>query len=82
VEPVLLRIQEAATLLNVSKWTIYRWIEEGRLRATKLGQGSLRVFRASVIGLAGGVEPQIPRTRTSPRKMTRRGKGLGRKKNR
>jgi len=82
VEPVLLRIQEAATLLNVSKWTIYRWIEEGRLRATKIGQGSLRVFRASVSGLAGEVDIQIQKTRTSSRKATRRGKNLGRKKHR
>ncbi len=51
MEPVLLRIQEAATLLKVSKWTIYRWIEEGRLSATKIGRGSLRVFQASVSGL-------------------------------
>jgi excisionase family DNA binding protein len=51
MDPVLLRIQEAATLLKVSKWTIYRWIEEGRLRATKIGRGSLRVFQASVSGL-------------------------------
>jgi excisionase family DNA binding protein len=41
VDPVLLRIQEAATLLKVSKWTIYRWIEEGQLR----------VFQAAVSGL-------------------------------
>jgi excisionase family DNA binding protein len=51
VEPVLLRIQETAKLLKVSKWTIYRWIEEGRLSATKIGKGSLRVFRTSVSGL-------------------------------
>jgi len=48
VEPLLLRIQEAAEVLQVSKWTIYRWIDEGRLRGTKIGQGSLRVFRTSV----------------------------------
>jgi excisionase family DNA binding protein len=48
VEPMLLRIQETAKLLRVSKWTIYRWIEEGRLSATKIGRGSLRVFQASV----------------------------------
>lgn len=53
MEPVLLRIQETAKLLKVSKWTVYRWIEEGRLRATKIGQGSLRVFRASVSGHIG-----------------------------
>jgi excisionase family DNA binding protein len=51
MEPALLRIQETATLLKVSKWMVYRWIEEGRLRATKIGRGSLRVFRASVSGL-------------------------------
>ncbi|THI88236.1 MAG: helix-turn-helix domain-containing protein [Nitrospira sp. CG24A] len=48
MEPVLLRIQETAKLLKVSKWTVYRWIEEGRLHATKIGRGSLRVFRTSV----------------------------------
>ncbi|MBX3302689.1 MAG: helix-turn-helix domain-containing protein [Nitrospira sp.] len=48
MEPILLRIQEAAKLLSVSKWTIYRWIDEGRLRGTKIGRGSLRVFRTSV----------------------------------
>lgn len=53
MEPVLLRVQEVARLLNVSKWTIYRWIEEGRLRATKIGGSSLRVFQASVDDLIG-----------------------------
>jgi excisionase family DNA binding protein len=48
MEPVLLRVQETAKLLEVSKWTIYRWIEEGRLTAVKLGPGSLRVVRTSV----------------------------------
>jgi excisionase family DNA binding protein len=51
VEPMLLRIQETARLLKVSKWTVYRWIEEGRLSATKIGRGSVRVFRTSVSGL-------------------------------
>ncbi|TKB64936.1 MAG: helix-turn-helix domain-containing protein [Nitrospira sp.] len=54
MEPVLLRVQETAKLLKVSKWTIYRWIEEGRLRATKIGRGSVRVFQASVNGLIEG----------------------------
>lgn len=54
MEPPLLRVQEAAALLRVSKWTIYRWIEEGRLRATKIGRGSLRIFRVSVNGLIDG----------------------------
>lgn len=44
----LLRPDEAASLLGVSKWTIYRWVDEGRLRATKVGPGALRVFAESV----------------------------------
>jgi len=47
----LLRVHEAAALLKVSKWTVYRWIEEGRLRATKIGRGSLRIFRVSLTAL-------------------------------
>jgi len=31
MEKLLLRVAEAASLINVSRWTIYRWIEEGRL---------------------------------------------------
>ena len=44
----LLRVIEAAEALNVSRWTVYRWVEEGRLDATKIGRGSLRVFEKSV----------------------------------
>lgn len=54
MEAPLLRVQEAAGLLRVSKWTIYRWVDEGRLRATKIGRGSLRIFRTSVNGLIEG----------------------------
>lgn len=54
MEAPLLRVQEAAGLLRVSKWTIYRWVDEGRLRGTKIGRGSLRIFRASVNGLIEG----------------------------
>jgi excisionase family DNA binding protein len=75
VEPLLLRIQETAKLLKVSKWTIYRWIDEGRLRATKIGRGSLRVFRTSLSGLVGEAEV---RTRNGPRPTQR--KMMARKK--
>ena len=47
----LLRVSEAAEALAVTRWTIYRWIEEGRLEATKIGKRSLRVFSASVQAL-------------------------------
>ncbi|WP_447984735.1 helix-turn-helix domain-containing protein [Nitrospira sp. Nam74] len=49
--PLLLRVSEAAALLNVSRWTVYRWIEEGRLKATKIGKSSLRVFHDSALAL-------------------------------
>jgi excisionase family DNA binding protein len=47
----LLRVSEAAQTLNVSRWTIYRWVEEDRLKATKIGKGSLRIFRDSIDAL-------------------------------
>lgn len=48
MEKELLKVDEVAKRLNVSEWTIYRWVEEGRLRATKLGPGVLRIFGDSV----------------------------------
>jgi excisionase family DNA binding protein len=48
MEKTLLRVGEAAEFLSVSRWTIYRWLEEGKLQGTKIGRGSLRVFRASL----------------------------------
>ena len=47
----LLRVGEAAQRLNVSRWTIYRWVEEDRLKATKIGKGSLRIFQSSIDSL-------------------------------
>ena len=35
--PELLRVPEAAEKLNVSRASVYRWIEEGRLPAVQLG---------------------------------------------
>jgi len=51
MEKILLRVGEAADLLSVSRWTIYRWVEEGRLRGTKIGKGSVRIFRDSITSL-------------------------------
>jgi excisionase family DNA binding protein len=67
MESLLLRIQETAKLLGVSKWTVYRWVEEGRLRGTKIGQGSLRVFRASVNELIDKAKVNPDPTRANPR---------------
>jgi excisionase family DNA binding protein len=48
MEKTLLRVGEAAEFLAVSRWTIYRWVEQGRLEGTKVGHGSVRVFRTSL----------------------------------
>ena len=47
----LLRVDEAAKVLNVSRWTVYRWVEDGRLGGTRLGAGSLRIFSETVAAL-------------------------------
>ncbi len=47
----LLRVGEAAEILNVSRWTVYRWVEAGRLGGTRLGAGSLRVLSDTVAAL-------------------------------
>lgn len=47
----LLRVNEAAELLQVSRWTVYRWLADGRLQGTKLGKGTLRILRDSVAQL-------------------------------
>ena len=49
----LLRVDEAAEQLGVSGWTIYRWVEEGRLQATKIGRSSLRILPHSVRAMSG-----------------------------
>jgi len=59
MEKTLMRVDEAAEFLSVSRWTIYRWVDEGRLRATKIGKGSLRIFHESIVGLVH--ESQVDR---------------------
>ena len=59
MEKQLMRVDEAAAFLSVSRWTIYRWVDEGRLRATKIGKGSLRIFHESIVGLVH--ESQVDR---------------------
>ncbi|MGE0643518.1 MAG: helix-turn-helix domain-containing protein [Nitrospira sp.] len=63
----LLRVDEAAQILNVSRWTVYRWVEAGRLGGTRLGVGSLRIFSETVAALIDhhcvGVTPGTPAER-------------------
>lgn len=44
----LLRVNEAALVLNVSRWAVYRWVEEGKLSTTRIGKQSLRVIGNSI----------------------------------
>lgn len=40
----LLRVGETAKILNVSRWTIYRWVEEGLLESALLARGVCGFF--------------------------------------
>ncbi len=66
MEKSLLRVGEAAEFLAVSRWTIYRWVEEGRLEGTKIGHGSLRIFRASITKLVEQSRTEDVREDTLP----------------
>lgn len=43
-QKLLLRVDETAVLLNISQWIVCRWVEEGRLTATKIGKRSFRIL--------------------------------------
>lgn len=45
------RVDKAAQMLNVSRWTVHRWVETGRLGGTRLGVGSLRIISETVAAL-------------------------------
>jgi excisionase family DNA binding protein len=47
----LLRPDEVAKFLSISKSSIYRWVDEGKLLACSLSRGSVRIFRKSVLEL-------------------------------
>lgn len=48
MDKVLMRVDEAAAFLSVSRWTIYRWMDAGKLEGTKIGRGSVRVSKRSL----------------------------------
>lgn len=52
--PLLLTVSDAATLLGVSRSTVWRAIRRGRLRKISLYEGCERLRRADVEALAGG----------------------------
>lgn len=38
------RVDEVAKMFDVNRSTIYRWIEEGRLNAKKIGGSTIRIL--------------------------------------
>ena len=55
-----LGLDEAATLLRVSKVTLQRWIKQGRLPAFRLGPRKLRIRRQDLDGLFTSVRVEPP----------------------
>lgn len=53
----LITPKEAAKLIAVSTNTIYRWVEEGKLRAWRIAGSRYRLSARDVRGLVEEVEP-------------------------
>ena len=49
MEALLLRVNEAATLLGISRSAIYRLIDKGEIPALYVGERSIRIKRADVV---------------------------------
>ncbi len=47
VQSILLSPQQFADRLSISRWTVYAWLQEGRLRSVKIGR--LRRIPASEV---------------------------------
>lgn len=46
----MLTSAQAADVLNVSRRTIYRWVQEGKIHATRIPSGHLRICEDSLLG--------------------------------
>jgi excisionase family DNA binding protein len=53
-EPHWVTVEQVATDLDVSKMTVYRWVQEGRLPAAKLGGKTIRIRSTDVDALVQG----------------------------
>lgn len=51
-EKTLLRPDEVAAFCSVSVSTVYRWFECGKVDGIKISKKAIRIYRASVVGLA------------------------------
>jgi excisionase family DNA binding protein len=39
----LMTVKQLAEQLRVSKWTVYRWIKRGKIKAVRLGSKTIRI---------------------------------------
>jgi excisionase family DNA binding protein len=46
MDPILVSIGETAKILSVGRTSVYRFIQEGRLKTTKLGRRNLVTMRS------------------------------------
>jgi excisionase family DNA binding protein len=56
-----LTLDEAAAYIGVHPWTLRRWINEGRLRAYRVGKRLLRIRRSDVDALLTELPAASPR---------------------
>ena len=45
---IMLRLSDVEPILGLSRWTLYRWIREGKLEALRLPSGHFRVSEREV----------------------------------
>lgn len=57
IAPSYVSVEHAAALMDVTHWTIRRWVTDGYLPARKLPSGSLRIAVADLEELGEHVRP-------------------------
>ena len=57
IAPSFISVDHAAQLMDVSHWTIRRWITSGALPARKLPSGGLRIAVADLAAIGESVRP-------------------------
>ncbi|MEA2506578.1 MAG: hypothetical protein QOH48_1196 [Actinomycetota bacterium] len=70
------RIGQAATLLGVSADTVRRWVDGGRLNATRTAGGQRLVSGAELAALASSLKPASESTTMSPQSTRNRFVGI------